>query len=87
VKCKGCNEEIPMNNVQQGGFHMGCAEGQVEVFKCRINGSGPALVLQRHNLDAIYDDIINLHDEDTIEIEKTTMSRIEFDNMQEFRGW
>lgn len=60
---------------------------EVEVFKCKLNGCGPALILTADELGAITHEILILHDGDSMEIEKTYMSKKDFDNMEEFGGW
>jgi hypothetical protein len=87
MNCKECKQELHLNAVQMGGYHLGCAEEEVIVFKIRPEPGMGWLVGEgfdwiKHTLEQMSPD-----DCDTLEIECVRMPRITVDNLPEHVGW
>ncbi len=81
--CKHCKEEIPTNAVQYPGFHIGCAEEEIELFV-----AGPVnnnkIVIEPQELTNYLKD---LEEDEVWTVKIVKMSRIKFDNLPESMGF
>lgn len=80
MNCKSCKEEIPMEKVQWGGFHMACAQEEITVLKLGPEGC-QKFCCEPHEL------IDFLPDDEKWEIEKRVMTRIEYEVLPEHTGF
>lgn len=87
TKCKGCGQQMPMELVQQGGYHIDCANEEITVYAGNPGGCGGPVIVTEKELESFLDEIKSLDVEECFIIEKRKMSRIELDNLPEHQGW
>jgi hypothetical protein len=80
MKCKHCGEIIPIQQCQQGGYHMKCYNEELNLVKVEFEGS--SIVDFRDNIPDEY-----LNEIPGAVITNIKMSRGEFENLPEFEGF
>lgn len=87
MNCKGCGKEIPANHVQQGGFHMGCDQVEVTIYKFNPRSHGSPVILEENELGNFLDNLRDSDFDETWEITKTKMKKGVLDMLPEHTGW
>lgn len=90
MKCKNCNDDIPVNMVQVGGVHMHCEHEyfhskKVPVYKIRPIDGGPWVIETSHQA---FMAILNDAETDSkFEVQVGVMSKGQIEALPEFTGW